>query len=280
LVAQLAGGGLVFGQNEKRDDIMPRLLSPGALGKRVVILDNLKADKFSSADFEQLVTLETLSGRKLYAGEGQRPNTLTYIITANDPALSKDMAQRSVPVRLKRPSFDPGWKAEVQDFIERHRWELVGDIRALLEGPKTPPTVPFRWGPWVAEVLGACNNPDACLHLIIARQKETDADAAEADQVRAEIVQELSRRGYDLKGEDVRFDPEVIQAAWVRATGRPSSTSVACRRVKALSIPGLQQKKTGKGSSWLLHLRHSPAGPHSTQGGEAQLQEGDGKEAA
>ena len=64
-------------------DLMPRLLSPSAGMLRVVRLDNVKSHRLSSADLESLITSSVISGKRLYAREGRRPNTLTCVLTLN-----------------------------------------------------------------------------------------------------------------------------------------------------------------------------------------------------
>ncbi len=100
-VAALAGGHIDARPGEDIDKLMTRLLSAAALDRRVALLDNVKTLRFSWADLEALITADVISGRALYVGEGRRLNTLLWIITLNQASLSRDMAQRVVPVRLK-----------------------------------------------------------------------------------------------------------------------------------------------------------------------------------
>ncbi len=97
------GGHVDVRPGEDIDRLMTRLLSPAALDRRVVLLDNVKTLKFSWADLEALITSDIISGRRLYAGEGRRPNSLLWCITLNRAGLSKDLAQRVVIIRLRRP---------------------------------------------------------------------------------------------------------------------------------------------------------------------------------
>src|SRR5207248_2992371 len=117
-----------------------------------------------------LITSTVLSGRKPYAGEGQRPNTLTVAATMNGLATSKDMAQRLVPVRVKRPAYVGDWDHRVCAYVERHRWDILADLVAALRGPVRPPSSYTRWGAWEREVLGRVADPDACLKVIVERR--------------------------------------------------------------------------------------------------------------
>src|SRR5262249_1067430 len=86
-VAELMG--LLFGKyvavetGKDVPDLKTGLLSADSAGKRLVLWDNVKSDRISSADLEGLITADTVSGRKLYAGEGSRPNRFTYVLTVN-----------------------------------------------------------------------------------------------------------------------------------------------------------------------------------------------------
>jgi len=92
LASGLAGGYLGVLPKEDIADVKTRMLSVSALQIRVMLLDNVKAHRFSWADLEGLITSRDVSGRALYKGEGRRPNTLVWVITLNGASLSKDMA--------------------------------------------------------------------------------------------------------------------------------------------------------------------------------------------
>jgi hypothetical protein len=47
--------------------------------------------------------------------------------------MSKDMAQRMVVIRVKRPVYDKNWEDETQQFIEKYRWEIIADAIKLLK---------------------------------------------------------------------------------------------------------------------------------------------------
>jgi hypothetical protein len=196
-ISHLYQGALTVGAKEDIDRLYTRLLSPGALDKRIAIIDNIKSTRFSWADLEALITCDTISGRQLYVGEGRRPNLLTWILTLNAAALSRDFAQRVVPIRLARPAHDPNWEERVWGFISANRWEILGDIAATLARP-APPLAGFsRWSKWEAAVLAHVAEPGDCQKVIAERQAVLDDDQAEAALIRDAFVSELTRRGYD-----------------------------------------------------------------------------------
>jgi hypothetical protein len=116
--SSLVGGFVSVSPREQIRDIQTRLLSPEALTQRIVLIDNLKALRFSDSDIEALITTPEISGRQLYTGEGRRPNTLSWVITSNKPSLSKDLAQRSIIIRVTTPVYTPAWERDVTGFIE------------------------------------------------------------------------------------------------------------------------------------------------------------------
>lgn len=132
LVSQLVGGMLTFSSREDMKGIKTRLLSPNALQLRLALLDNLKTLRFSWADLEGLITSPVISGHRMYHGEGRRPNNLVWALTLNGATLSKDMAERCVIIKVKRPEYDPNWQPQVEDYIRTYRWEIINDIRLCL----------------------------------------------------------------------------------------------------------------------------------------------------
>ena len=124
---------MTFSQREDIAAIKKRLLSPKSKGIRVALLDNLKTLKFSWADLEGLITSPTISGHQMYVGEGHRPNSLVWFLTVNGATLSKDMADRCINIKLGRPEFDPNWEADVRNFIQEYRWQILSEIRSQIE---------------------------------------------------------------------------------------------------------------------------------------------------
>ncbi len=130
--AELVGGMITCSAHSDMEDIKKRLLSPQALQRRLVLLDNVKSLRFSWAELEGLITSPVISGHRMYHGEGRRANHLIWAITSNGATLSKDMAERCVIIQLKRPKYDPEWQPKVEKFIRQHRWEITSDIRKCL----------------------------------------------------------------------------------------------------------------------------------------------------
>jgi hypothetical protein len=251
-VAHLAGGHIDIRPSEDMDKVMTRLLSTAALGRRIALLDNVKTLRFSWADLEGAITSDVLSGKALYIGEGQRPNTLTWTITLNNASLSRDMAQRCVIVRLKRPPRDPCWEAETWEFIDEHRWAIVGDIIAKLKAPAPDLERYSRWSAWEREVLARVRGASHCQEVIEARQGEVDDDKAEADLVREAFVNELRRRGHDPSTAVVWIPAATAAEVLNAALGEKIPVNRASIHLKTLSVPELRKSDHNgvRGWSW------------------------------
>lgn len=132
-IGELCGGLVEVSPTEDIAKIKARLLSPGALGMRLARIDNVKTTRFSWGDLEGLITAPVISGHRLYQGEAQLPNLLTWALTLNGASLSKDMAQRCEIIKLERPEHTPTWEQDVRSFVREHRWNIIADIGTTLE---------------------------------------------------------------------------------------------------------------------------------------------------
>lgn len=251
-VARLAGGHIDARPTETIDQLVTRLLSPGGLDRRVLLLDNVKTLRFSWGDLEALVTTDTISGRSLYLGEGRRPNLLLWLITLNGAVLSRDMAQRCVSVVLRRPSRDPTWEAATWALLDRRRWDIVADALAELRKPAQPLGTYSRWSAWEDGVLARTSDPKAAQALIVKRQEAMDDDRAEADLVRDGFVQELQRRGHAPDLEVVWVPAQVAAEIVQRATGEKYPVNRASAFLKTLGIAELRKSdQGGRGRGWV-----------------------------
>jgi hypothetical protein len=232
------------------DKLMTRLLSAAALDRRVALLDNVKTLRFSWADLEALITTDVISGRGLYVGEARRPNTLVWIITLNSASLSRDMAQRVVPIRLDRPPHSARWAEETAALIEAERWSIVGDILAELGGAARPLQRFSRWSAWEAGVLAHVEDPAACQRLIEERQGAIDDDQAEADLVRDAFVAELRRKGFDPETAAVWLPAAAAAVIVNAATGQRFPTNKATQHLATLTVRELRKSDQGSGRGW------------------------------
>jgi hypothetical protein len=217
--SELVGGTIDVSSHEDISKIKERLLSPEGQRRRVVLLDNLKSLKFSWAELEALITARSVSGKELYVGEGQRPNVLTWAITMNGLELSRDMSQRSVIIKLRKPTHSANWKEETFSFLNEHRWEIISDIITKLREPRKPLAKYSRWGHWERDVLSRLPLPEDAQRLILERQESVDADGEEAIVLEDYFARCLKRLGYD-PGKSNVFIPSRIACEWLSAAFR------------------------------------------------------------
>ncbi|MFM9965082.1 MAG: hypothetical protein ACKV2Q_28100 [Planctomycetaceae bacterium] len=231
-IGQLAGGALDVSANEDIAALKSRLLSPSGATKRVVWLDNVKTHRLSWAELESLITTPAISGKRLYVGEGQRPNNLTFLLTMNGVSLSTDMAQRSVIIKLRRPDYSGTWTDETCQFIELHRRELVADVLGFLRSPVNSLSKFSRWGDWERDVLARLPEPSEAQAVIRERQVGVDVDGEESALIQEFFAKQLAWFGYDTKDNRV-FIPSRVAARWLGwATNDKTTVAKASRLLK------------------------------------------------
>jgi ABC-type oligopeptide transport system ATPase subunit len=258
MVCRLFGGHIELTSNETFERIKERLLTPESLRYRIVLLDNVKSHKFSWADFEGLVTSPVISGRALYIGEAQRPNTLTYLITMNGPAFSKDLAQRSVIIKVSKPQYAGNWIEMVETYIAEHRRAIYADCVEFLRRERTAITGHSRWGAWEKDVLQRLPEPDEVRRIIAERQSFTDSDADECDLIQSYVQNQLADLRYDTEQHSV-FIPAVLFVTWYRAAtnDRTGSTVGVMRKINQsidesefTNLFRWTNKRKGRGVLW------------------------------
>jgi hypothetical protein len=233
-VGRMVGGYLAVDAGQGVGKLVTRLLSPEGRPARVVFWDNIKTNVLSSGEFEGLLTFARVSGHKLYHGEGHRPNLLTYILTMNDGMLSKDMAQRCVPIRLRRATFDARWQDETERLIDRNRAALFADAAAVIDrAAGTAVVAATRWNVWEQHVLaGCCDSPAHFADVeavVVGRQAEEDSDAEVKRAVVAHVREAVRNSGIDPDAGVKELIADWLHAATVshaRATNADSRAQV------------------------------------------------------
>lgn len=183
-----------------------RLLHPNTRTKRTVLVDNVK--RFEDLEvLTELLTDQTVNDHQLFHGDASRPNRLSFFITANGPALSKDLAERVVVIKIGRPR--PGdFRSAIAPFAEgKRRLELIADCLAKLRSGHvcTVPTANFgKWGAWSREVLQRVHGGDTASSEIIARRQVVDSESEAATEIEEAIADFL--RNLRLNGKPI--DPD------------------------------------------------------------------------
>ncbi len=257
--AKLAGGddGLMMVSAAQDVDVLyQRLLSPGAAGKRLMLLDNVKASRFSWAAFEALLTSPTISGKALYVGEASRPNTVVWAITMNDPVCSTDIATRVVTIKLGEVDYVKGWLAKLDRFVESHRWQIIADIVRLLRSKGKPLSRHTRWEPWECDVLSKMIDPESLVETILARQQAVDAEAEEWNLVIEGFRERLDDLNYGE--DDIVFVPSKVATVWLSEILAPAKRidRIEAGRKLGQLIGERGSKAVGDSWKWLEPNRH------------------------
>lgn len=241
LICEVGGGGLMLKPAEL-PKFTERLFSSKGQNKRSVILDNIRSDNFKSADLEQYVTAQVISGKKLFVGEGRMDNILNWYVTLNGPSLGKDIAQRAVIAEVVKGPSDPGWLQRSRAFVAEHREAIIGDcLEILRQSPRPMDLGEFRWGPWAANVLSKMDRADTLLDLILDRQRECDADAEEAAIIADAVSQEIGKRGFDPDKFFGRI-PAATLAQWVgNSTGSHVTTTKLAAMLRQTPVAQLSK---------------------------------------
>lgn len=230
-IAEVPGGLIELSANEDAGVIRQRLLSPEGLSKRVCIIDNVKSMRFSWAELESMITASVISGKRMYVGEAQRPNTLTWFVTLNGVSLSTDLAQRSVIIKLKKPVFDPLWEETTRAYIREHRNEIIGDLVAALRADRTPLQKYSRWNAWERDVLSRLPEPAEAQKIIAERQQVADVESEESAIIEDAFRWKLRGLRYDPDIDRI-FIPSTIAAKWLSdILNDRLSTTAASRRL-------------------------------------------------
>ncbi|QGJ68816.1 Hypothetical protein PBC10988_4790 [Planctomycetales bacterium 10988] len=261
LLSELVGGPMSFSSHEEVGRIKKRLLSPEAAKYRVALLDNLKTRRLSWAELEDLITAAKISGHRLYQGEGQRPNTLVWVLTLNGASLSKDMAERCIVIKLARPQHDPDWERKVRNYLHDHRGDIISDIRQLLEQPSVEKKGEkgfSRWAEWEAQVLCKVEDFEACQTIIRDRQQDVDDDSQEANLIRDQLQQKLRQGDYDPLTCCVSLDCRTLSRWLSDWLNKPLAPTKVTPYLTNLHIQEIDRKRCSAGAQWIWRGVASP----------------------
>lgn len=260
-IAKLYGGAFDVDASEPFHRTRSRLLTPEATASRVLLMDNVKTFRLSSSDLESLVTSPCINGHRLYSGQAGVPNYYTLFVTVNGASLSKDFAQRSMAVCLRRSAFTPGWEAEVDKFIEEHGDKILADLMSILLRESVPLAKPTRWVDWGAAVMSKLPNADRALEVVAERTGAMDADKEDADRIR-EVMEKLAATHdrYDddaLEEVDANRRRYLLNSAAITRiielamSNRFVTAGAASAQLKSLGMPEFRQSDRNGKMFWL-----------------------------
>lgn len=252
-IAAVFGGAFAIDAAEPFTRTVSRLLTPSAAYYRVLLMDNVKTFRLSSAELESLITSPDVNGHRLYKGQAAVPNYYTLLITLNGPSLSRDAAQRVAPVRFKRPKYRSGWETEIDGFLAGNRARLIADLVGVMRRTPAKLSRVTRWGEWETEVLARVEFPDRCMKLIEERTGEMDADREDADRIRETFLGIAAR---SLSCSDAHTRRFLLTSAAITnlvetALNRWFSAADACAQMKALGVKGFKKSDRNGRRLWL-----------------------------
>lgn len=245
----------------EKTEIPTRLLSDQGRVCRLAVFDNLKGTRTSNSLVESYITATKISGKQLYQGEGKRSNILTWAITSNQPAFSRDFAQRVYPIRLDRPTYLPRWRTALDTLIATRRWEIIADMAAeLTADPQWAATEYSRWADWEAEVLCRVCDPgsvtptgEAALRSVInERRAAFDDDEATASAVREVIANRVqARKGSLFEKMKVRLPSDVLVDALKDVSPYGRNLIGTLRWLSSLGLPFVQRRRSNAEKFWI-----------------------------
>lgn len=172
------------------EEIKKRVLTSG--DNRIIRFDNIKTNKLSSGAIESFITASKISGHLMYLGHCSIPNLFGYYLTFNDASLSKDMAQRCVVIKVKRPVYDSYWLVKLHTLINNHRDEILQDIGHYLTKETEDVTPITRFPIWERAVLAKCTDDLKAIQVMIkTAQNVVDDEDNLRDDIRDIVYERL-----------------------------------------------------------------------------------------
>jgi hypothetical protein len=221
---------LEFNAGDDAAKMKTRMLSNGGHQCRIATIDNVKTHRFSWAELEALITSPFISGHELYKGDGSRPNHLTWIITLNGVALSTDIAQRVVIIKIRKPQHSGNWQGELEQYIDSNREAIIADLIEFLRSEPIPLKRYSRWGEWERAVLARLPDPNETQTVIAERQAVGNVEAEDGEYVESYIAEQLEELTYDPDVDRV-FIPSALLAEWYGASTGEKGIAHAKARV-------------------------------------------------
>lgn len=255
------GGIFTVDLSQKRgeEELRSMLLSTDALTDRVALFDNVR--NFTSTQFESLITDEWIGGKRMYVGYCKRPNSLTWIITANGLQMTADLASRTWFVHLNKPTYRMGWKERLYEYIDKNWPEIVADCLWILQWrPRSMPKITRvdRWADWVRSVFVLAAMHPALrewvgavdVDAVLAKNQEVralhDLDRQDAETFWEGLLERLAatfvKDDLEYRTRTVEYPTEDVFVASASAKGGKDDKELTMRKVWG-DIMGLDLKE-------------------------------------
>jgi hypothetical protein len=233
MLERLWGRGASIPQGMGPDRIIALLQSLGQSNVPIIKLDNIR-DFASNPILEAYITDEEISGYKLHHGFGSIKNDFTWVATGNSPHFNRDLANRTVLIKLARPKNPlPEWQETVERFIDDNREAILADVGHILTSSsvvvETAKDV-ARWGPWLSAVLNKLD-PDAHKFMSMG---QTELAASEDHLIFKDHLENYVSRYYRAYKSNVTVDSDkdcvflsnnVIFDIYAKVAGRAARNS-------------------------------------------------------
>jgi hypothetical protein len=240
--AQVWGGAISISADGDWEKVRSRMLGDESLGKRCMLFDNIK-HRLSGSDIESIITSKVIDGWKPFYGQASRPNLLTWYMTANTPSLSRDLADRSVVIKIGRQNHGRDFIRWAQEHITNHQAEIVGSLLALLRQPagsQIERKNRDRWTAWQDGVLSKFPNADELAALIISRRPTVDSDLDDAEDVAGAVTELISETFPDYEQRKVFISKQQLHGRLMKKglVGRDMSMRGVTTWVKNMAHSG------------------------------------------
>ncbi len=244
ICSMLVGGTIAIRPNGAMDRTMAVLLTPSAAKIRVALIDNLKTFRFSSEFVESLVTCTVINGHRLHYGHASRPNYITFSVTVNGASYSKDMAERSVVIKLKQPVRSGAWYNKTVALIKNHREKIIQDIHWHLTRKLKPIKKYGRWELWCLEILGRLPDPDKVIALLEKRRRAIDEDGHATVDYTLHVEACIRAYAGNINPDSAKvFIPSPLMLVWMRQLYPQIQTGAQVAGVVAQHLSDRIQKK-------------------------------------
>jgi hypothetical protein len=268
LFCSLWGGSVELNDNDSWDKIQKALMNDDQIGRRCILIDNIKTH-LSHSGLESLITTSEASGHVMYVGYRKVPNYFTIYLTANTPRLSRDLVDRAVMAQIGPHSHASHWKDWAVSFIKHKQKTFIATCLARIrEGPKSkiPPGLLDRWSLWQREVLATFpNGPDLAAHYIALRGRY-DEESQMAVTLATVFRSIIQTKGFpDPDTVQLRL-PKMEVADALKENGifqvRLSPLQIEKRVVPYLTMPPLRPVKDAGDGEWVwTGVKYQPPTP-------------------